>query len=115
LGIDLLDDRAHALHFTKQVLIRLVASAHEPTHLLEHGTKPPGELRESPQGLVQDRGKREKAEGVTRGGRVKDNALVVHGLDEFHDFGKGHGLVDTRDGEGHFLKMGLQAALVRGC
>lgn len=99
LGVDLgngLAQRLELLHHVVEVLAvgQLAAGAEEA---VEQGAVLRRELRDLGQGLFEDRGKLEEAQGVAGGGRVEDDGFVGERLDLLEDFGKGHGLVDAGD------------------
>ena len=99
LGVDLGDGLAEGLellHHVVEVLTvrQLAVRAEEP---VEEGSVLVRELGDLGEGLLEDRGELEEAEGVAGRGGVEDDGLVGEGLDLLEDFGEGHGLVDTRD------------------
>lgn len=97
LGVDLGDGLAEGLELLHHVVEvgavgELAVGAEEA---VEQGAVLRGELGDLGEGLFEDRGELEEAEGVAGGGGVEDDGLVGEGLDLLEDFGKGHGLVDT--------------------
>ena len=80
--------------------VLLARPAEQPTQLGEHAPEALLELHELAQALLEGRGELQQAQCVPRGRRVKDDAGVVHGLDEADDLGKAHRLVNPRNGAG---------------
>lgn len=91
-----LAQRLELLHHVVEVLAvgQLAAGAKEA---VEEWPVLAGELGDLGEGLFEDGGELEEAEGVAGRGGVEDDGFVGKGLDLFEDLSEGHGFVDTGD------------------
>ena len=99
LAVDFADRSAELFEFGDEVVEGLAAgeAAARADDAVEHGAELLGELVDFGEGLFEDGGELQEAEGVAGGRGVEDDDLVGEGFDLLEHFGEGHGLVDARD------------------
>lgn len=116
--IDLLNNGARLFQLTQELVLgrrRIGATTtHERRRLSEETTKAVFELPDLDKGLFENGGKGEQANGVSGGGGVKDDDVKVEGVDLFHEFGKGKGLVNAGNGVLQVIEHGGEGITLAG-
>mmetsp|Transcript_3475 Transcript_3475/g.5085 ORF Transcript_3475/g.5085 Transcript_3475/m.5085 type:complete len:277 (-) Transcript_3475:399-1229(-) len=96
----------HVLHLSR------VASSEHGTRLSDESTESILQFHNFSERLLQDGGETQQTQGVPGGSGIEDNDIKVEFLDLFHEFGEGHGLVDTGDTGCEFAHEGLDAGIL---
>lgn len=108
---------AEVFHLLKHIVEALAVgeAAARTKDGVEHGTELLAELAELLERLLHDGRELQKTESVSSRRSVEDDNLVLHALDLLQDFGETHGLVNTRNAEGHILEHVADAAKALHC